>query len=50
MSIQMWVLGPELVSFLLKAFTALRDGRDKKVPQVAKVGTITITNGGYEDE
>ncbi len=32
------------------AFTALRDGRDKKVPQVARVGTVTITNGGYEDE
>lgn len=31
-------------------FTVLRDGRDKTVPQVARAGTVTITNGGYEDE
>lgn len=31
-------------------FTALRDGSGKDVPQVAKLGTVTITNGGYEDE
>ena len=31
-------------------FTALRDGRDNTVPQIAAVGTITATNGGYEDE
>lgn len=31
-------------------FTTLRDGSDDTVPQVATVGTITITNGGYEDE
>jgi len=32
------------------AFTTLRDGSDDTIPQVASVGTITITNGGYEDE
>jgi phage-related baseplate assembly protein len=32
------------------AFATLRDGSDDTVPQVATVGTITITNGGYEDE
>lgn len=32
------------------AFTALRDGRDEAVPQVARAGTVTIRNGGYEDE
>lgn len=32
------------------AFTVLRDGKDNTVPQVAKIGDITITNGGYEDE
>lgn len=31
-------------------YTALRDGRDNTVPQVAAVGTITATDGGYEDE
>ena len=31
-------------------FTALRRGRDNTVPQIASLGTITITNGGYEDE
>ena len=32
------------------AFTVLRDGGDKTVPQVARLGTVTVTNGGYEDE
>lgn len=32
------------------AFTELRDGRDNTVPQIAAVGTITVTNGGHEDE
>lgn len=33
------------------SFVKLVDGRaDGTVPQVAKVGTITLTNGGYEDE
>ena len=32
------------------AFTVLRDGVNGAVPQVAKLGAITITNGGYEDE
>lgn len=32
-------------------FTPLRDGKTNgQVPQVAKIGTITITNGGFEDE
>lgn len=42
--------GIKRIELTAPAFTALRDGRDKKVPQVARVGTITITNGGYEDE
>lgn len=33
------------------SFVQLVDGRqDGTTPQVAKVGTITLTNGGYEDE
>lgn len=32
------------------AFTSLRDGSGTQAPQVAKLGTVTITAGGYEDE
>ncbi len=42
--------GIKRIELTAPAFTALRDGRDKKVPQVARIGTVTITNGGYEDE
>ena len=42
--------GIKRIELTAPAFTALQDGRDKKVPQVARVGTVTITNGGYEDE
>ena len=31
-------------------FQALRDGKDKTAPQVAKARTVTVTSGGYEDE
>lgn len=31
-------------------YTALRNGKDGAVPQVAQVGTITVNSGGYEDE
>lgn len=42
--------GVKRIELTSPAFTALRDGKDKSVPQVAAVGTVTITNGGYEDE
>lgn len=48
-----WLLmqtGIKRVELRSPTFTVLRDGSDKTVPQVAKVGDITITNGGYEDE
>ena len=32
------------------AFTSLRDGSGTQAPQVAKLGTVTIQSGGYEDE
>lgn len=32
------------------AYSSLSDGSDDTVPQVAAVDTITVTNGGYEDE
>lgn len=31
-------------------FTRLRDGKDNTAPQIATLGTVTVTNGGYEDE
>lgn len=42
--------GIKRVDLTSPAFTVLRDGDDKTVPQVAALGTVTITNGGYEDE
>lgn len=42
--------GIKRIELTSPAFTVLRDGKDKTVPQVAVVGTVTITNGGYEDE
>lgn len=42
--------GVKRVELVSPVFTALRDGRDKTIPQVASVGSITIRNGGYEDE
>lgn len=32
------------------SYTVLRNGRDNTIPQVAAIGTITLINGGYEDE
>lgn len=31
-------------------YTALRNGKDGTVPQVAQIGTVTVNSGGYEDE
>ena len=42
--------GIKRVALTSPVFTALRDGSDDTTPQVASVGTITATNGGYEDE
>lgn len=44
--------GIKRVELTSPVFTDLRDGSEAaaNVPQVAKIGTITITNGGYEDE
>ncbi len=32
------------------AFASLNDGGDGSTPQVAQIGTVTLVNGGYEDE
>lgn len=42
--------GIKRVALTSPTFTVLRDGSDDTVPQVAAVGTVTATNGGYEDE
>lgn len=42
--------GIKRVELASPAFTVLQDGGDKSVPQVATVGKITVTNGGYENE
>lgn len=42
--------GVKRIELTAPVFTSLRDGSNKTVPQVARVGTVTITNGGYEDE
>ncbi len=49
----LWLLkdtGVKRVEINSPVFTALKNGDDHTSPQVAVVGTITITNGGYEDE
>jgi len=42
--------GIKRISLNSPVYTSLRNGKDGTVPQVAKVGTITINSGGYEDE
>ncbi len=42
--------GIKRVELAEPAFTALRDGADGKVPQVARCAGVTLTNGGFEDE
>lgn len=42
--------GIKRVELTTPAFKALRDGGSKTVPQVAATRTVTIVNGGYEDE
>lgn len=42
--------GIKRVDLTSPSFTILQDGSNKDTPQVATVGIITATNGGYEDE
>lgn len=42
--------GIKRVELTAPEFAVLRDGGDGTVPQLAQVGTVTITSGGYEDE
>lgn len=49
-------VGIKRVDLQQPVFTPLEDGKPSvdltsdKVPQVAKVGTVTVKSGGYEDE
>lgn len=48
-----WLLkdtGVKRVAIASPAFTELRNGDDHTVPQVAQIGTISVVNGGFEDE
>lgn len=42
--------GIKRVALTAPTFRALADGADGVTPEVAKIGAITITSGGYEDE
>ncbi len=42
--------GVKRVELRAPVFTALRDGKDRSAPQVAKLRGVSIVNGGYEDE
>ena len=42
--------GAKRVVLTAPAYAHLGDGSDGSAPDLAKVGTVTVTNGGYEDE
>lgn len=42
--------GAKRVNLTYPAYAALSDGSDGSAPELAKVGTVSVTNGGYEDE
>lgn len=46
----MEVDGVKRVNLTSPVFTVLPDGSDSSTPALAKVGTISVTNGGYEDD
>ena len=45
----MSVEGIKRVALTAPAFQALADGSDGVTPELAVLGTVTVTNGGYED-
>lgn len=42
--------GIKRIDLTAPVYTPLRGGLDNTIPQVAELGTITVTNGGYEDD
>lgn len=46
----MEVEGVKRVNLTAPSFTVLSDGSDGNTPELAEVGTVSVTNGGYEDD
>lgn len=46
----MEVDGVKRVALTAPTFTVLSDGSDSSTPELAKAGTVSVTNGGYEDD
>lgn len=46
----LFACGVKRVVVTSPTFTVLNDGYDNTTPEIAKLGTKTIVNGGYEDE
>lgn len=42
--------GAKRVVLTAPSYVHLSDGSDGSAPDLAKIGTVTVTNGGYEDE
>lgn len=42
--------GIKRIALTAPVFTVIKDGSDNTAPAVAAVGTISVTDGGYEDE
>jgi hypothetical protein len=42
--------GAKRVVVTAPTYVHLSDGSDGSAPDLAKIGTISVTNGGYEDE
>ena len=49
-SMLMQVEGIKRVSLITPVYTVLSDGSDNTAPELATAGTVTLTNGGIEDE
>ncbi len=49
----MWLLsgaGIKRAEIISPVYAPLRDGSDRVTPQTARLGSVKITNGGFEDE
>lgn len=46
----LYAAGVKRVELTAPVFTALRGGADKETPQIARAGTVSVLNGGFEDE
>jgi phage-related baseplate assembly protein len=49
-SLIMQVEGVKRVDLVTPVYTVLSDGSDDTTPDIATIGTVTLTNGGVEDE